>query len=123
MKQKKIFKPWGYELLIEKNNKYMFKKLFMKKKHRCSLQFHKKKIETIFVVSGKLKIYYGDNISKLKQKVFKPQNTITIKSRIIHRMEAITDCIYLEASTPEVKDIVRLKDDYNRETILLKKFN
>ena len=30
MKTKKINKPWGYELLIEKNNKYMFKKLFMK---------------------------------------------------------------------------------------------
>ena len=29
MKTKKINKPWGYELLIEKNNKYMFKKLFI----------------------------------------------------------------------------------------------
>ena len=43
MSVKKINKPWGYELLIEKNKNYMFKKLFMKKGHRCSLQFHKKK--------------------------------------------------------------------------------
>jgi mannose-6-phosphate isomerase len=117
MKLKKIIKPWGYELLIEKNKKYMFKKLFMKKNHRCSLQFHKKKIETIFVVSGKLKIYYGDNINKLNQKIFKPQNTITINPKTIHRMQAITDCIYLEASTPEIEDVVRLSDDYNRKTI------
>ena len=52
MIKKKIIKPWGYELLIEKNKKYMFKKLFMKKAHRCSLQFHKKKIETIFILTS-----------------------------------------------------------------------
>ena len=117
MKSKKIIKPWGCELLIEKNKKYMFKKLFMKKNHRCSLQFHKKKIETIFVVSGKLKIYYGDNINKLNQKIFKSQNTITVNPKTIHRMQALTDCIYLEASTPEIEDVVRLSDDYSRKTI------
>ena len=53
---KKINKPWGYEELIEFNKKYMFKKLFMKKGHRCSLQFHNKKKETVYVLSGKLKL-------------------------------------------------------------------
>ncbi len=117
MKIKKIKKPWGYELLIEKNKKYMFKKLFMKRGHRCSLQFHKKKIETIFIISGNLKIFYGKNINKLNFKIFRPQNTITINPKIIHRMQAISDCIYLEASTPEIKDVVRLSDDYRRKVI------
>ena len=117
MKSKKINKPWGYELLIEKNKKYMFKKLFMKKGHRCSLQFHKKKIETIFIVSGNLKIFYGSNKNKLNYKTFKSQNTITINPKTIHRMQALTDCIYLEASTPEIKDVVRLSDDYKRKVV------
>tara|TARA_Y100000294_G_scaffold153442_1_gene152358 strand:- start:239 stop:382 length:144 start_codon:yes stop_codon:yes gene_type:complete len=39
----KIIKPWGYEELLEQNEQYMVKKLFMQKSHRCSLQFHKKK--------------------------------------------------------------------------------
>ena len=52
----KIKKPWGHEEVIEINKKYMFKKLFMKKGHRCSLQFHNKKKETVFVLSGKLKL-------------------------------------------------------------------
>ena len=43
MIKKLIIKPWGSEELIEINNKYMFKKLTMKKGHQCSLQFHKKK--------------------------------------------------------------------------------
>lgn len=117
MNKKKINKPWGYEYLIEKNKKYMVKKLFMKKGHRCSLQFHKKKMETIFIVSGCLRIFYGKNKSKLNFKTFKSQNTITLKPKIIHRMQAVTDCIYLEASTPENTDVVRLSDDYNRKVI------
>ena len=32
-----IKKPWGYEEVIEINKKFMFKKLFMKKGHQCSL--------------------------------------------------------------------------------------
>ena len=43
MKKKIINKPWGREEVIEINNKFMVKKLFMKKGHRCSLQYHEKK--------------------------------------------------------------------------------
>ena len=110
----KIEKPWGYEVILEKNKKYMLKKLFMKKGHRCSLQFHKKKIETIFIIKGKLRIFYGNKQSKLSSKIFISQENLTIKPKVIHRMHAITDCIYLESSTPEIKDVVRLSDDYNR---------
>ena len=30
-------------------------------------------------------------------------------------MEAVEDSIYLEASTPEMKDVIRIKDDYKRD--------
>lgn len=40
---KNIKKPWGKEVLLEINNKFMFKKLYMNKGHQCSIQFHKKK--------------------------------------------------------------------------------
>ena len=61
-----IKKPWGKEELLEKNKKFMVKRLFMKKGHRCSLQYHNKKKETIFVLSGKLKVFF------LKYKNFTP---------------------------------------------------
>lgn len=38
-----IEKPWGSEEIIEINEIYMFKKLLMKKGHRCSLQYHEHK--------------------------------------------------------------------------------
>ena len=45
-----IKKPWGYEEVIEINKKFMFKKLFMKKDHQCSLQYHNKK-KNLFMCS------------------------------------------------------------------------
>ena len=106
----KINKPWGYEQIISINKKYVMKKLFMKKNHRCSLQFHNKKHETVIV----LKIHSGKNKTKLKSKIYKKYQSLIIPPKLIHRMEAITDCLYLEASTPQLKDLVRLSDDYNR---------
>ena len=67
---KKIIKPWGYEEIISLNKKYVLKKLFMKKNHRCSLQYHKKKHETFIVLKGKLKVYLGKK-NKLRFKIFK----------------------------------------------------
>tara|TARA_B100001175_G_scaffold132422_1_gene112560 strand:- start:10121 stop:10465 length:345 start_codon:yes stop_codon:yes gene_type:complete len=111
---KKIIKPWGYEQIIEINKKYLLKKLYMKKNHRCSLQFHKKKKETIYVLSGKLRIYINKKKQRLKSKIYKEGASITIEPNIIHRMKAITNCFYLEASTPQNHDVVRLSDDYKR---------
>lgn len=112
--EKIIKKPWGKEVFLEVNKKYMFKRLHMKKGHRCSLQFHKKKRETIYVLKGVLQITSGDKISNLKSKNYKANEKITLNPFIIHRMKAITNCVYLEASTPEIQDIVRLSDDYKR---------
>ena len=110
-----IKKPWGKEELIEVNKKYMVKKLTMNKGHRCSLQFHKRKIETIYVLKGKLQISIGKNLKNLRNKIYKAGDTITIKNKIIHRMLGISDSVYLECSTPELTDVVRINDDYNRK--------
>ncbi len=110
---KRILKPWGYEEILEKNKFYVLKKLFMKKNHRCSLQFHKKKIETIFVVSGSLQVLYGKS-KNLKNVLLKKNQMITLKPFTVHRMAAKTNCFYLEASTPQLKDVVRIEDDYKR---------
>ena len=110
-----IKKPWGQEEVIEINDKYMVKRLTMLSGHRCSLQYHKEKKETIYVLSGVLKILQGSNQDQLQEKLYYPGDTLTIPPGLIHRMEGVEDAIYLEASTPEMSDVVRLVDDYNRE--------
>lgn len=112
---KAIKKPWGKEEIIEINDRYMMKKLTMWKGHRCSLQYHKVKCETIYVLSGQLRIYYGPSLEKLESKIYTPGETITLNPGVVHRMEGIEDSVYLEASTPEMNDVVRLVDDYNRQ--------
>ena len=109
-----IEKPWGNEEVIEINKYYMMKKLTMYKEHRCSLQYHNHKKETIYVLSGQLRIYIGSSINDLSSKVYGPNKSITINPGVIHRMEAVEEAVYLEASTSEMDDVVRLSDDYNR---------
>lgn len=109
-----ISKPWGSEEVIEINEKYMVKKLTMKSGHRCSLQYHEYKKETIYVLSGRLKISIGKNEMSISSKVYQAGESITINPGIIHRMEGETDSIYIEASTPEMEDVIRLSDDYKR---------
>lgn len=105
-----IDKPWGYEEIIETNPRYTVKKLFMKKGHQCSYQYHEKKMETILVLSGELIIIEENQKIPLKK-----GEVITIKPFEKHRMRAENkDCLYLECSTSELDDVIRIEDDYNR---------
>ena len=109
-----IDKPWGYEELIEKNKNYIVKKLFMKEGHSCSTQYHELKTETIVILKGKLRIYIGNQIDSLISREYNEGEYITIQPYIIHKMEGITDCLYMETSTIELWDVVRLEDKYGR---------
>ena len=109
-----IDKPWGREEIVEINEKYMVKKLTMWAGHRCSLQFHERKQETIYVLSGLLRIVSGSTQEVLSEQLYRAGDSITIRPGIIHRMEGVEDSVYLEASTPEMDDVVRLSDDYMR---------
>ena len=109
-----IEKPWGREEIIEINDKYMVKKLTLWAGHRCSLQYHNIKIETIYVLSGLLNISQGTSQDSLESKIYCAGDTVTINPGLIHRMEGVEDAVYLEASTPEMDDVIRLVDDYKR---------
>jgi mannose-6-phosphate isomerase len=109
-----IIKPWGQEEVLELNGRYMVKRLTMHAGHRCSLQYHNHKRETIYVLSGRLKIVSGEKLETLTEKIFHPGESITLATGLIHRMEGVDDAVYLESSTPEMDDVVRLKDDYAR---------
>ena len=109
-----IEKPWGKEEVVELNERYMMKKLTMWKGERCSLQYHRFKRETIYVLAGQLRILTGPAADDLATHAYGPDSYVTIVPGVVHRMEALEDCVYLEASTPEMEDVVRLQDDYRR---------
>jgi len=110
-----VNKPWGKEELIEYNDHYVVKKIFMKANECCSMQYHELKRETIYVLNGKVRLYIGKDIDNLEQLKMEAGDKITITPYTIHRIEGIEDSEYLECSTPELWDVVRLADKYKRE--------
>jgi mannose-6-phosphate isomerase len=111
---RKIEKPWGFELLLAHTPKYAGKLVFVRKGHRLSLQYHKKKDETMYIHQGKALFEIEDNDGHLVSKTLQPGQSIRIPPRTKHRLKAIEDTTFFEASTPELEDVVRLEDDYGR---------
>ena len=110
-KNKIIPKPWGSEEIIFISDKYCVKKLFMKKGEMCSLQYHNVKTETITVLTGIMKLQIENDIYELK-----PTESFTILPMQKHRMIAEkSDLEYIESSTPDLDDVIRIEDKYNRE--------
>ena len=87
----------------------MMKELFMRRGEQCSLQYHRNKHETFYIVRGKLRVVHGAFITE-----FKPGNYLPIKPGMFHRMAALKNTLYIECSTPHKDDTIRIKDEYGR---------
>jgi len=112
-KIEKIEKPWGYEVIWAKTDNYSAKFLHINPNSRLSLQYHKEKEETLYVMAGNLVFQLGDGEP---EKVSGPGSIIHVKPGIVHRFGAASSPVMLcEVSTSELDDVVRLADDYNRE--------
>ena len=111
---RKTEKPWGYELLLARTSQYAGKLIFVKKGHRLSLQFHKKKDESMYFYQGKALIETEGSDGRLVRTVAEPGYCLRIPPMTKHRLEALEDTTFFEVSTPELDDVVRLQDDYGR---------
>jgi quercetin dioxygenase-like cupin family protein len=111
---KKVDKPWGFELIWAHTDKYVGKILFVKAGEALSLQYHRKKDETIYLFSGELDLLLEEK-GELKKLRVHPGDAFRILPGVRHRMIAVKDSEILEASTPELDDVVRLEDRYKRD--------
>jgi mannose-6-phosphate isomerase-like protein (cupin superfamily) len=83
--------------------------------HRLSLQFHERKDETVHLWSGEMILVLDEGDGRgLVEHRMAPGQSYRIRPGTRHRMVAVSDCDILEASTPEVDDVVRLEDAYGR---------
>ena len=110
----RVEKPWGYELHWAKTDRYVGKIIHVNRGHALSLQYHNVKDETIFLWSGKL-LFEIDVNGTLTKREMRPGEAVRITPKTIHRMTAVEDSDILEASTPELHDVVRLEDRYGRQ--------
>ncbi|MES2124416.1 MAG: cupin [Gemmatimonadota bacterium] len=110
-----IEKPWGYELIWAHTDRYVGKILHVKAGHVLSCQYHNLKDETMHVLRGELllRIWPREGADP-DVRSFKAGESVHIPAPTIHQIEALVDSDVLEASTPELDDLVRLNDRYGR---------
>ncbi|HWS72401.1 MAG TPA: cupin domain-containing protein [Thermoanaerobaculia bacterium] len=110
---RRVPKPWGYELIFAKTDRYVGKILHINRGESLSLQYHEMKDETLYVVSGELRLTVESNGDR-RELILQAGEAFHIPPRLIHRMEAIVDTDVAEVSTTEIHDVVRLEDRYGR---------
>ena len=112
-----VDKPWGREVVWAKNHFYAAKILEVRKGQRLSLQYHEKKKETMYLLEGSAILEIRDMADKAFRTVnLELDQSIDIEPKTIHRLIAMEDSKILEVSTPELADVVRVEDDYGRQT-------
>ena len=109
----RVEKPWGYELIWARTDRYVGKILHVRKGHALSLQYHRVKEETIRLLSGRLR-FETETGGVRDVRILEPGNGAHVPPGLRHRIEALEDCDVLEVSTPELDDVVRLEDRYGR---------
>jgi mannose-6-phosphate isomerase-like protein (cupin superfamily) len=109
----KVDKPWGYELIWAKTDKYVGKILHIEEGHKLSLQYHEVKDETIYVIAGEMDLVIVEDGKERIEKLT-PGDYRHLPTGTVHRMISVKSCDIFEVSTPELDDVVRLEDVYGR---------
>lgn len=126
----KVKKPWGYEIWVNGRHKnYAFKKIYIKKGFKTSLQFHNLKSETNILYDGSAELTYKKNnrINDINVKdkdlgfyKIKGISSLSVKPNTLHRIKALSNITLFETSTPHLDDVIRVSDDAMRSNGLIK---
>lgn len=114
---KRVEKPWGYEIIYTPDDALATGKiLHVNAGKRLSLQYHDVKRETLCLIKGDALITLSnenDEQVEIKMELDKGYHVVPGQ---VHRVTAVTDADFIEASTPELGNTFRLQDDSNRPT-------
>ncbi len=112
--QRRVEKPWGWEILWAETPHYCAKILHIHAGKRLSLQYHDVKLETQCLISGRALLILEDEQGVLREIEMERGKGYTIRPFQKHRLVALEDAEIVEASTPELGTTYRLEDDYAR---------
>jgi len=97
---------WGVELLFAHTAAYTGKILFRRgdPTYKGRIQYHFNKDETFYLLSGRCKLRWVNEIGALEEAEIGPGQSFHIPRYARHSMIALTDCIFFEVSTPHFED-------------------
>lgn len=131
---KRVSKPWGHELWISWfRDFHVMKQIGMIAGNQSSLQFHRKKLETNYLQEGRADVIEGYHLNPLTpeqevqessggidfdqyKKTMTPGMHWTSQPGTVHRVISTKTYTAYEVSTPELDDVIRLKDDTGRRS-------
>ena len=106
-------REWGNEdLLVLVSGKFTLKRIFLKAGHKGGLQFHRQKNECGVIISGKMIVKFDNGSGALEEKIVTEGDVFHFEPGVVHQTEAITDTVYIEASTPHFNDRVHVENLY-----------
>lgn len=112
--EKFVEKPWGSEKWIAVTDNYALKEIKLNKGCRTSLQYHNQKDEHSYVLEGKLSVEEDDGKGNLSTKIYTKGMIMHNPPLYQHRLTALEDSTFIEVSTAQLDDVVRVEDDYHR---------
>tara|TARA_Y100001938_G_scaffold149597_1_gene236966 strand:- start:1503 stop:1949 length:447 start_codon:yes stop_codon:yes gene_type:complete len=114
--------PWGTEKQWSALPGVNGKILSIKKDHRTSLKYHRRKNEAFYVLSGKVKFVYADedwlhyNNVNLKEEILEAGDSMCVQSNCVYRIHALEESRVVEiGSYGNDAGSVRIDDDYGRK--------
>jgi mannose-6-phosphate isomerase-like protein (cupin superfamily) len=110
----RVEKPWGYEIHYALTERYCGKMLFVRSGEALSLQYHERKEESWYVETGRAMLEVGPHGAERDVVEIRPGDAFHFVPGTVHRVTALEDTLILEVSTPELDDVVRLEDRYER---------
>jgi mannose-6-phosphate isomerase len=112
---RRVEKPWGHEVIWAHTGRYAGKVIVIEAGKRLSLQVHHRKEESIYVISGRLRLHLEDDAGEMRHVDLGPGESGHVPVERRHRFEALEHVELIEVSSPELDDVVRLDDDFGRE--------
>jgi mannose-6-phosphate isomerase len=113
--QRRVEKPWGNELIWVLTDRYCGKVITIDTGRRLSLQYHDRKDEAIFVLTGRLRLHLEDEAGTMTTRDMGPGESAHVPIGRRHRFESLERVELVEVSTPELDDVIRVEDDFGRE--------
>lgn len=110
----RIDKPWGYEIILERNDRFVVKEILLYAGERSSLQMHERKQEWVRIERGTIDLITGLTPDELETHRLGEGSTYRVPAGTVHRVIAVEEAVILEVATPGDDDIIRLQDDYGR---------
>jgi mannose-6-phosphate isomerase-like protein (cupin superfamily) len=82
--------------------------------HRHSLQYHKKKDETLYIQEGKAVTEFEVSDGQMIRTEALPGDCFGVPPITRHRIEALEDTTLFEVSNPELNDVESIEYGYGR---------